>query len=81
LNSIHFMDDPAEALEEARKAGIDLDLLDANLALTVEERMAQHAAALKLALELQADGLIDEIEAMRIDQVYAIAAKRRTGGA
>jgi hypothetical protein len=74
------MDDPAKALEEARKAGIDLDLLDANLALSVKERWRQHAGALKLALELQAEGLIDEIEGMRIDQVYAIAAKRDSSG-
>ncbi|HEY5551191.1 MAG TPA: hypothetical protein VIK52_04845 [Opitutaceae bacterium] len=73
------MDDPAKALEDARKAGIDLTMQDANLTLSVEERWAQHEAVLKLALELQAEGLIDEIEGMRIDQVYAIAAKRRAG--
>ena len=50
------MDDPARALEEARKAGIDLSLLDANLALTVKERWEQHAAALKLALKLEEAG-------------------------
>ena len=50
------MDDPAHALEEARRAGIDLDLLDANLALTVKERWAQHDAALELALKLEQAG-------------------------
>ena len=70
------MDDSANALEEARKAGIDLDMIDESLAMTVEERWLRHDAALKLALELQAEGLIDEIEGMRIDQVYAIAAER-----
>lgn len=50
------MDDPAKALEEARKAGIDLDLLDANLALSVKERWRQHAGALQLALKLEEAG-------------------------
>jgi hypothetical protein len=44
------------ALDEARQAGIDLDLLDANLALTVAERWEQHQAALELALLLEAAG-------------------------
>ncbi|MEO6875201.1 MAG: hypothetical protein ABI222_10315 [Opitutaceae bacterium] len=47
------MDRPAPALEAARRAGIDLDLLDSNLALTVMERWKQHDAALELALKLQ----------------------------
>ena len=38
-----------QALEEARRAGIDLDLLDTNLALSVKERWQQHDAALELA--------------------------------
>jgi hypothetical protein len=50
------MDDPAKALEEARKAGIDLDMLDANLALSVKDRWRQHAAALQLALKLEEAG-------------------------
>ena len=33
------MENPAQALEEARRAGIDLSLLDSNLALTYEERV------------------------------------------
>jgi len=35
-----------QALEEARRAGIDLDLLDSNLALAYEQRWLQHDAAL-----------------------------------
>lgn len=46
---------PAEqVLEAARQAGIDLDLLDTNLALSPEERWRQHDGALKVILELQA---------------------------
>jgi hypothetical protein len=41
------------AIEEARRAGIDLDLLDTNLSLSVAERWRQHDAALELALKLQ----------------------------
>ena len=41
-----------EALEEARRAGFDLNLLEVTLALTPEERWRQHDAALELALEL-----------------------------
>lgn len=37
----------------ARRAGIDLDLIDTNLALPVEERWRQHDAALNLVLKLQ----------------------------
>lgn len=50
------MDQPDQALEEARRAGIDLDLLDTNLAMTVKERWQQHDAALELALKLEAAG-------------------------
>ena len=50
------MNNPAQALEEARRAGIDLDLLDTNLALSVKERWAQHDAALELALKLEQAG-------------------------
>lgn len=81
MTSIHRMDDPAKALEEARRAGIDLDEIDRSLAMTVEERIRRHDAALNLALELQGDGLIDDIEGMPISQVYAIAKSRRRDGA
>lgn len=43
-----------EIFEEARRAGIDLDLLDTNLALPVRERWRQHDAALALILKLEA---------------------------
>jgi hypothetical protein len=52
------MEETDPALEEARKAGIDLDLLDSNLALTVEQRWRQHDAALTLALKLEEAGRI-----------------------
>jgi hypothetical protein len=51
------MDNPAQALEDARRAGIDLSLLDANLALPVKERWRQHDEALGLALKLEQAGL------------------------
>jgi hypothetical protein len=41
-----------DALEEARRAGFDLSLLDVTLALSTEERWRQHDTALDLALEL-----------------------------
>lgn len=42
-----------ELLEQAREAGIDLDLIDTNLALRVEERWRQHDGALRFILKLQ----------------------------
>ena len=42
-----------QELEDARRAGIDLDLTDTNLALSVQERWAQHGAALELVLQLE----------------------------
>jgi hypothetical protein len=56
------MDVNAErALAEAARAGIDLDLIDANLRLSVADRWRQHDAALNLALKLQeAKRLSDE---------------------
>ncbi|HRG57043.1 MAG TPA: hypothetical protein PLG56_13440 [Lacunisphaera sp.] len=47
------MDNPAQALEDARRAGIDLSLIDVNLALTVKERWEQHDSALNFALKLR----------------------------
>ena len=46
------MGSSANAIEEARLAGIDIDLLDTNLALPVRERWAQHDAALELSRKL-----------------------------
>jgi hypothetical protein len=43
-----------DALEEARRAGFDLSLLDSTLALTPEERALRHESALELVLELKA---------------------------
>jgi hypothetical protein len=42
-----------QAIEDARRAGFDMDLLDSNLALTPAERWRQHNLALEMALELQ----------------------------
>ena len=42
-----------ELFEQAREAGIDLDLIDTNLALSVEERWRQHDGALRFILKLQ----------------------------
>jgi hypothetical protein len=42
-----------DALQEARRAGFDLDLLDTNLALTPAERLRQHDTALEFVLELE----------------------------
>lgn len=41
-------------IEEARRAGVELDLLDTNLTLPVAERWRQHDAALGFALKLEA---------------------------
>jgi hypothetical protein len=38
---------------EAREAGIDLDLIETNLALRVEDRWRQHDGALRFILKLQ----------------------------
>ncbi len=50
------MDENERALEEARKAGFDLDLIDSNLALTPEQRALRHASALELAQALREAG-------------------------
>jgi len=42
-----------ELLELARESGIDLDLIDTNLALRVEDRWEQHDGALRFILKLQ----------------------------
>jgi hypothetical protein len=57
---IRRMESYDQALEEARQAGIDLDLLDTNLALSVKERWEQHDGALELALKLQAAGKLKD---------------------
>lgn len=45
--------DAERALAEAAEAGIDLDLIEANLRLSVAERWRQHDAALNFVLKLQ----------------------------
>lgn len=50
------MNQSNQALEEARKAGIDLDLLDTKLALTYEQRVLRHESALELVLALREAG-------------------------
>ncbi len=47
------MDPKEQAFEDARRAGIDLDLMDTLLAQPIEERWRQHDAALTLALNLE----------------------------
>lgn len=47
------MDEKERVLEEARKAGFDLDLIDSNLALPVAERWRLHDGALELMLTLE----------------------------
>ena len=42
-----------ELLKQTREAGIDLDLIDTNLALRVEDRWRQHDGALRFILKLQ----------------------------
>lgn len=43
----------SELFKQAREEGIDLDLIDTNLALRVEERWRQHDGALRFILKLQ----------------------------
>ena len=47
------MESERPLLEQAREAGIDLDLIETNLALSVQERWRQHDGALRLILKLQ----------------------------
>ena len=42
-----------QILDEARRAGIDLDLMDTILSQSIEERWRQHDAALTLASKLE----------------------------
>lgn len=45
--------DSRSAAEVAAGAGVDINLIECNLALPVEERWRQHSLALEMALELQ----------------------------
>ena len=49
---------PANAIEEARRAGIDIGLLEDNLRLSHEQRALQHQDALNLALALERAGRV-----------------------
>lgn len=55
----------AAPIEEARKAGFDIDMLESNLALTPEERWRQHNLALAMAFELQKARLIRDAKLRR----------------
>lgn len=50
------MSNPAQVFEEARRVGIDLDLLDPNLALSYEERVLRHESAQELMWALKEAG-------------------------
>ncbi|MFT3829401.1 MAG: hypothetical protein QM691_06800 [Opitutaceae bacterium] len=70
------------ALDEARKAGIDLDLLDLNLSLSVAERWRQHDEALALVEKLEAAGVgtfRHQDDLITASDLRAIEAKRRAG--
>ena len=66
----HAMEPPNQALEEARRAGIDLDLLDSNLALTYEQRVLRHESALELMLALREAGAAYEIPAPAAPEIH-----------
>lgn len=59
------------ALEDARQAGIDLSLIEANLALPVKERWRQHDAALGFLLKLE------EAKRKHDDRLQPIAREAR----
>ena len=63
------MEQPNQALEVARRAGIDLDLLESNLALTYEQRVLRHESALELMLALKETGATYEISAPAAPEV------------
>lgn len=50
------MRDSSPDIEAARRAGIDLHLIDENLRLSLEQRALQHQDALNLALEVERAG-------------------------
>jgi hypothetical protein len=54
------MEQPNQALDEARRAGIDLDLLESNMALTYEQRALRHDSALELVFALREAGVAYE---------------------
>ena len=64
-------DQQRQALDDARAAGIDLDLLDLNLSLSVAERWRQHGEALAFIEKLEA------ARKVRDDSVQPTAATHR----
>ncbi|HEY5756384.1 MAG TPA: hypothetical protein VIU34_11205 [Steroidobacter sp.] len=44
------------AIEEAKRAGIDMSLIETSLGYSYDKRAEQHQAALELALELERIG-------------------------
>ena len=54
-----------QALDDARRAGIDLNLIELNLALTPVERWRQHDAALEVAMKLR-NARMDRDEQIRL---------------
>lgn len=73
------MENQAQALEEARRAGIDLALLDSNLALSYEQRVLRHESARELMLALKEAGAAmgREKDLLTAKELRAIAAKRQ----
>jgi hypothetical protein len=59
-HTVRAMNPANDPIEEARRAGLDLDLLDSNLALTPEERALRHESALELMLALKEAGSVHE---------------------
>lgn len=55
-NTFPPMDDAEKVIAEAEQAGFDLSLMELSLALTPEERVLHHAAALRFAMDLRAAG-------------------------
>ena len=58
----------ADLLSDAQRAGIDLDLIDTNLALPIEERWRQHDTALRFILQLQKAKLANDTGLRPVDR-------------
>ncbi len=71
------MENPTQALEEARRAGIDLDLLDSNLALTYEERVLRHESAQELMWALKEAGAAYEKSARSAAEIRLFGRRCR----
>lgn len=76
------VESPEQALEDARRAGIDLDLLDTNLALSYEDRVLRNASALELVRALREAGAAYEKSPLIAPEVEVrIEVERLEGGA